>query len=281
MNTKALASLADLICRAQENGKRTPMGIAMAIESAGRHMSPEAMVEMHDLRTRMAAMANPPRELYLAQYEGVEPELFTTVEAAREYCDDVAPSDAHGKCWDWTVNEFGIHVQFWTHPDDDRPMSDTSGYVTPIVVQGDEPLSELERLRARVAELEAELRIGAPWKCPTCSKDNNRDVCVICETDRPESEEEAAQSADKLTRRFAPTPALREADRVVAYRNPDRPGVLLCRPHGDGWWGLTPLTSEDLPDGGVCTYGDPADPSTQCGADVLITPPHTETGEGR
>jgi hypothetical protein len=101
-------------------------------------------------------MANPPRELYLAQYEGVEPELFTTAEAARAYCDDVAPSDAHGKCWDWTINEHGVHVQFWTHPDDDRPMSDTSGYVTPIVVQGDEPLSELEQLRARVAELEAE-----------------------------------------------------------------------------------------------------------------------------
>ena len=61
-----------------------------------------------------------------------------------------------------------------------------------------------------------------------------------------------------------------DLSKVVAYRNPDRPGVLLCRFHGDGWWGLTPLTSEDLPDGGICTYGDPADPSTQCGVDVLI-----------
>lgn len=50
MNTKALNSLADLICRAQEQGKRTPMGIAMAIDSAGRHMSPETADELEQLR---------------------------------------------------------------------------------------------------------------------------------------------------------------------------------------------------------------------------------------
>lgn len=46
------------------------------------------------------------------------------------------------------------------------------------------------RARDRVAELEAELRIGTPWTCPTCSKENRRDVCVICETDRPDAEED-------------------------------------------------------------------------------------------
>lgn len=57
---------------------------------------------------------------------------------------------------------------------------------------------------------------------------------------------------------------------VVAFRNPDRPGVLLCREHGEGWAWLTPLTAEDLPDGGFCTHGDPADPDAVCGRDVLI-----------
>ncbi|WP_155054564.1 zinc finger Ran-binding domain-containing protein [Streptomyces blattellae] len=42
------------------------------------------------------------------------------------------------------------------------------------------------RLRARVAELEAGLRIGAPWTCGVCGNANRRDVCVICETDRPD-----------------------------------------------------------------------------------------------
>ncbi|MFF4749984.1 hypothetical protein ACWD5R_08030 [Streptomyces sp. NPDC002514] len=63
---------------------------------------------------------------------------------------------------------------------------------------------EADALRARVAELEAELRIGAPWKCPVCSKENTRDVCVICETDRPEADEEPAPSADGITRRIVP-----------------------------------------------------------------------------
>jgi hypothetical protein len=64
---------------------------------------------------------------------------------------------------------------------------------------------------------------------------------------------------------------------VVAYRNPDRPSVLLCREHGRGW-ALTPLTSDDLPDGGLCTYGDPAVPSDVCGRDVLIDGPKVGAG---
>lgn len=56
MNTKALNSLAELICRAQENGKRTPMGIAMAIDSAQRHMSPETAAELERLRARVAEL---------------------------------------------------------------------------------------------------------------------------------------------------------------------------------------------------------------------------------
>jgi len=55
---------------------------------------------------------------------------------------------------------------------------------------------------------------------------------------------------------------------VVAFRNPDQPASLWCREHGLRWWGLTPLTSEDLPDGGVCG---------QCGVDVLI-PQETSRG---
>ncbi|WP_406144961.1 hypothetical protein [Streptomyces anulatus] len=57
---------------------------------------------------------------------------------------------------------------------------------------------------------------------------------------------------------------------VVAYRNTDRPGVLLCREHGEGWLGLTPLTSEDLEDGGFCTWG--REYGHECGRDVLIAP---------
>ncbi|MEV5770136.1 hypothetical protein AB0L49_02530 [Streptomyces antimycoticus] len=49
-DSKALNSLADLICRAQKQGRRTPMGIAMAIESAQRHMTPETAAELDRLQ---------------------------------------------------------------------------------------------------------------------------------------------------------------------------------------------------------------------------------------
>ncbi|MFI5687832.1 hypothetical protein [Streptomyces sp. NPDC051636] len=55
MNTKALVSLADLICRAQGQD-RTPMGIAFAIDAAGRHMSPETADELERLRVEVAAL---------------------------------------------------------------------------------------------------------------------------------------------------------------------------------------------------------------------------------
>lgn len=47
----------------------------------------------------------------------------------------------------------------------------------------------IQELEQRVTELEGELRIGEPWICPCCSKENRRDVCVICETDRPDPED--------------------------------------------------------------------------------------------
>ncbi|MEE4598281.1 hypothetical protein V2J94_41670 [Streptomyces sp. DSM 41524] len=52
-DTKALNSLADLICRAQKQGRRTPMGIAMAIDAAQRHMTPETAAELEQLRARV------------------------------------------------------------------------------------------------------------------------------------------------------------------------------------------------------------------------------------
>ncbi|WP_097933345.1 MULTISPECIES: ParB N-terminal domain-containing protein [unclassified Streptomyces] len=78
-------------------------------------------------------------------------------------------------------------------------------------------------------------------------------------------------SALAVARQLLGTTSQDTADpEVVAYRNTDRPGVLLCREHGEGWLGLTPLTSEDLPDGGFCTWG--REYGHGCGRDVLITP---------
>jgi hypothetical protein len=54
---------------------------------------------------------------------------------------------------------------------------------------------------------------------------------------------------------------------VVAYRDPHRPQTLLCREHGPRYIGMFPVTAEDLPDGGMCTYGGLS--SLACGRDVL------------
>lgn len=60
-----------------------------------------------------------------------------------------------------------------------------------------------------------------------------------------------------------PTAPAQSTGRVVAYRMPERPLMLLCRQHAEDWPAeLTPVASEDLPDGGICTWHD-------CGRDVL------------
>ena len=55
---------------------------------------------------------------------------------------------------------------------------------------------------------------------------------------------------------------------VVAYAHPVHARAYLCRTHGDGKPGLTPLTADDLEHGGLCA---------DCGIDVLIP----QTGEGQ
>lgn len=75
----------------------------------------------------------------------------------------------------------------------------------------------------------------------------------------------------------AASPRLRDAARqaaeppVVAYRDPHNPRVLLCRQHGQSWHAITPVTAEDLPEGGICTFGRLS--SNECGRDVLAAQP--------
>lgn len=52
--------------------------------------------------------------------------------------------------------------------------------------------ADVPALLAEIRRLRAELRIGSPWTCHVCGKENHRDVCLICETDRPDPAEPAA-----------------------------------------------------------------------------------------
>lgn len=73
--------------------------------------------------------------LFLAEFDSAEPELHLSLDAARAYCDDIAKAVADGRQWDWVQNEDGVHVQVWTHTDDDRPTGFTGGEVTELHVQ--------------------------------------------------------------------------------------------------------------------------------------------------
>lgn len=74
-----------------------------------------------------------------------------------------------------------------------------------------------------------------------------------------------ADSADRF-------PYLGTAPRAaVAYRSPTS-GRLYCRQCCTRLGVWANLTSEDLPDGGICA---------RCGIDVLIDPPQSEAGEAR
>jgi hypothetical protein len=69
VNARALNALAGVICRAQENGKQTPMGLAIAVESAGLLLSPESAAELERLRERVAELEAAPSVQRRAGYE--------------------------------------------------------------------------------------------------------------------------------------------------------------------------------------------------------------------
>lgn len=59
-DVRALSALADVICRAQAQGRVTPMGIAFAIDAADLLMSPETAAELSRLREITTARESDP-----------------------------------------------------------------------------------------------------------------------------------------------------------------------------------------------------------------------------
>lgn len=68
-NTKALNALADVICRAQAAGRRTPAGIAYAIDSAQMLMSSETATELETLRAERDQLSEDVTGACLARWE--------------------------------------------------------------------------------------------------------------------------------------------------------------------------------------------------------------------
>lgn len=93
-----------------------------------------AEAERDRLRIQLAeaqALAAGPTTWFLAEFEGIDPALFATLEAAQAWCADEMASDTPGRPWDW-FEENGYHVQRLTDPDTDRPGGLASGSVLPM-----------------------------------------------------------------------------------------------------------------------------------------------------
>lgn len=90
-----------------------------------------ALIRVAEMEAR--SVAAPDTDWWLAQYEGVEPELFVTEAAAREFCDDQAAGDVD--CWDWFPDGDRAWRQVRTSDLDDRPLGDAPGLVTRVTAR--------------------------------------------------------------------------------------------------------------------------------------------------
>lgn len=88
-----------------------------------------ARIQVAELEARAAAGLS--SVWWLAQYEGVEPELFATEAAAREFCDEQAAGELDG--WDWFPDGDGVFRQALTSDLDDRPVGEGPGSVTRLL----------------------------------------------------------------------------------------------------------------------------------------------------
>lgn len=143
---------------------------------------------------------------------------------------------------------------------DDRAAAKISGHLAAL-------LAEVSRLRAAMEEIQR-LHTDSPMgPCPVCidadkvAAGGDGLVPYPCPTGRLAGNQDCAPPHVRVARAEQAGRQPESTDRVVAYRSPHWM-YLYCTRHTDDLgttW--TPLTSDDLPNGGLCA---------KCGADVLI-----------
>jgi protein-tyrosine-phosphatase len=140
MNTKALNALAGVICRAQEQD-RTPMGIAFAVDSAGLHMSPETAAELEQLGNDLDGAR-------LARWEEEQDNarLRLALKSAKRRALRRLPHEREGLIFRLEQDNKQLHAFV--------EIANEAARVQCEAWEGAQ--DELELLRARVAELEAQ-----------------------------------------------------------------------------------------------------------------------------
>jgi hypothetical protein len=198
VNTQRVNGAAGVILAALEQN-RTPAGIALALESAGLLMTPETAADMASVSTDAVGVAE--RAVEELKREHAESARLRARLAERV----VAPAPAPGA--------FRIVVDLENADDYDDAVYAAEqvqgalrgqGYKSVAVVDT-EGERQLAALRARVAELEA-LKPAPIQTCRACGAGYTYgEPCSTCEF-----RARMAAEVDGITRRIAPTQALRE-----------------------------------------------------------------------
>ncbi|MFE6500732.1 hypothetical protein [Kitasatospora sp. NPDC057738] len=91
----------------------------------------EALARVRQLEAEQAA-TKAPTILWLAEYDGTEPTLWSTEGGALEHCSAIARTELTS--WDWIPEDGGQQI-YRVHPDTDEPLGPGPGRVTPLTIQ--------------------------------------------------------------------------------------------------------------------------------------------------
>jgi hypothetical protein len=269
MNTRLVNSAAGVVQAAMEQGRQTAAGIALALDAAQLLMSPEVAAELERLRAERhstnesvseadeALRANRDR---IAELETTNDALRARLAVLEAQRAALAERLLAGQQWrrgrnpelvsEDRVSQPELRVIFGiplAAPWDGVAEADgITRRIAPTQALREEPPL---KGRARLDELTVERAEATHWKR----------LGLEDQHDSP------LHRTDRIPHDLEYTP--NTVAHVVAYRDPHRPQTLLCREHGPRYIGMFPVTAEDLPDGGMCTYGGLS--SLACGRDVL------------
>ncbi|MEJ8654698.1 hypothetical protein WKI65_43370 [Streptomyces sp. MS1.AVA.3] len=101
--------------------------------------------------------------LFLAEYEGGEPELYTSVEAAKDFCADQLKGESPQRPWKWFPEEGGIFVQVYTSDLHGQSYGHAPGSVRRLSVhpgpgEGEHPQADLPHPHADALTTDAQGR---------------------------------------------------------------------------------------------------------------------------
>lgn len=228
MNAKRVSAASGVICAAQKT-RQTPAGIAAALEAAGLLQSPESAAELVALRKEIARLTTQSARVKTAElqpgdrlWHPYDMAQFTVSSVPEKLKVDLrfhTPGSTAG-------SESGMRV---TGTDDSGELVYVDAAQSYLWTRGD-AAAELDRLRARVAELEA-LTPATIQTCQSCGAGYTYgEPCSVCEYTKWVAAERAAVDRS-ITGQFPATAADRwnalypVGSPVTAY-----PG---CRPEDD------------------------------------------------